>query len=177
MLENRKVTAYALFLLVCATLVAPSMAVTLTPGSTSITNIANGDPVIIHGIATGHPQNGLQVWVIGKNYVKISNVQVNEDNTYSYELKSSDTRDLTSGQYLVIIQHPMMNGEFDIVYDPASGSVINRQLDSGEAIFQLTGRGVSSVRMPGMPSCRRSAARISMIPLRPSHFLWMHPFP
>ena len=140
-LENRKVTEYALFLLVCATLVVPSMAVTLTPGNTSITNIANGDPVIIHGIATGHPQNGLQVWVIGKNYVKISNVQVNEDNTYSYELKSSDTRDLTSGQYLVIIQHPMMNGEFDIVYDPASGRVINRQLDSGEAIFQLTGPG------------------------------------
>ncbi len=62
----RKVTAYALFLLVCATLVMPSMAVTLTPGSTSITNIANGDPVVISGIATGHPQNGLQVWVIGK---------------------------------------------------------------------------------------------------------------
>ncbi len=139
--ENRNVTACAFFLLVCATLVAPSMAVTLVPGSTSITNIAQGDPVIIHGIATGHPQNGLKVWVIGKNYVKISNVQVNEDNTYSYELKSSDTRDLATGQYLVIIQHPMMNGEFDIVYDPASGSVINRQLDSGEAIFQLTGPG------------------------------------
>jgi hypothetical protein len=122
-------------------LVVPSMAVTLTPGSTSITSIANGDPVIIRGIATGHPQNGLQVWVIGKNYVKISNVPVSEDNTYVFELKSADTQNLASGQYLVIIQHPMMNGEFDIVYNPATGEVINRQSGSGKAIFQLTGPG------------------------------------
>jgi hypothetical protein len=138
---NRKITACILFLLFSAILVLPSTAVTLTPGSTSITSIANGDPIAIHGIATGHPRNGLQVWVIGKNYVKISNVQVNADNTYSYELTSSDTRDLAPGEYLVIIQHPMMNGEFDIVYDPVTGEVINRQLDSGTAIFQLTGPG------------------------------------
>ena len=136
-----KITAYALFLLFCAMLVVPSMAVTLTPGSSSITSIANGDPVVIRGIATGHPQNGLQIWVIGKNYVKISNIPVNEDNTYVYELRSSETQDLASGQYLVIIQHPMMNAEFDIVYSPATGEVINRQSGSGKAIFQLTGPG------------------------------------
>jgi len=119
----------------------PSMAVTLTPGSTSTTSIANGDPVVISGIATGQPRAGLQVWVIGKNYVKISGVQVNRDDTYSYELKSAETQNLASGQYLVIIQHPMMNGEFDITYSAASGEVINRQLDSGKAIFLLTGPG------------------------------------
>ncbi len=142
-LGNRERTAYGLFLLFCVMLVVPSMAVTLTPGSTSITSIANGDPVIIRGIATGHPQNGLQIWVIGKNYVKISNVPVNEDNTYVYELKSADTQNLASGQYLVIIQHPMMNGEFDIVYNPATGEVINRQSGSGKAIFQPHGAGES----------------------------------
>jgi hypothetical protein len=138
---NREIPAYALFLLFCSMLVVPSMAVTLTPGSASVTNIANGDPVIIRGIATGHPQNGLQIWVIGKNYVKISNVPVSEDNTYIYELKSADTQDLASGQYLVIIQHPMMNGEFDIVYNPVTGEVANRQSGSGKAIFQLAGPG------------------------------------
>jgi hypothetical protein len=137
----RKVTAPVLFLLLCAILVMPSMAVTLTPGSTSITSIANGDPVVISGIATGQPRDGLQVWVIGKNYVKISGVQVNKDDTYSYELRSAETQNLASGQYLVIIQHPMMNGEFDIIYNAASGEVINRQLDSGAAIFLLTGPG------------------------------------
>ncbi len=140
---KRKVTVFGFFLLFCAIVVIPSAAVTLTPGGTSssITNIANGDPVVISGIATGHPQNGLQIWVIGKNYVKISSVPVNEDNTYSYELKSSETQHLASGQYLVIIQHPMMNGEFDIIYNAVTGEAINRQLDSGKAIFQLTGAG------------------------------------
>ena len=140
---RRNITVFGFLLLFCAIVVIPSAAITLTPGGTSssITSIANGDPVVISGIATGHPQNGLQIWVIGKNYVKISSVPVNEDNTYSYELKSSETQQLASGQYLVIVQHPMMNGEFDIFYNTATGEVINRQLDSGKAIFSLSGPG------------------------------------
>jgi hypothetical protein len=35
----------------------------------------------------------------------------------------------------------MMNGEFDIIYNPATGEVINRQLGAGTGIFQLTGPG------------------------------------
>ena len=73
--------------------------------------------------------------------MKISTVAVNSDNTYSYELKSADTQNLAPGQYLVIVQHPMMNGQFDIIYDPSTGQVINRQLGGGTAIFQLTRAG------------------------------------
>jgi len=133
-----------LVLAVCIALLAvPVSAVTLTPGSSTAgsATISNGDPVYINGIATGHPQNGLQVWLVGYNTAKISTVTVNADNTYSYELKSADTQNLASGQYLVIVQHPMMNGQFDIVYSPATGKVINRQLGDGMSIFQLTNGG------------------------------------
>jgi len=131
-----------LFMLCAVILIPASAAITLTPGdSGSSSAIANGDPVFIRGIATGQPQSGLQVWILGYNYLKIDTVQVNGDNTYSYELKSSDTQNLASGQYLVIVQHPMMNGQFDIVYDPGTGGVINRQLGGGTTIFQLTGPG------------------------------------
>jgi hypothetical protein len=132
-----------LFFVLCAVILMPSSAaITLTPGdSGSSSAIANGDPVFIRGIATGHPQNGLQVWIIGYNYLKIDTVQVNEDNTYSYELKSSETQGLASGQYYVVVQHPMMNGQFDIIYAPGSGGVINRQLGNGTRIFQITGPG------------------------------------
>jgi trimeric autotransporter adhesin len=120
-------------------LAATAQALDLTPGmsQSSVPVISNGDPVTIHGIATGHPRNGLMVWVVGYNYLKISNIQVNSDNTYSYEMKSADTANLASGQYLVIVQHPMMNGQFDITYDSSTGNVINQQLGSGTAIFQL----------------------------------------
>ena len=140
------VTRYAcgmLFFMLCIVVLLPSAAaITLTPGNTGSSSVvANGDPVFIRGVATGHPQDGLQVWVIGYNYVRTDTVPVDADNTYVYELKSSDTLNLASGQYLVIIQHPMMNGQFDIVYDAGTGRVTNRQLGEGTVIFQLTGPG------------------------------------
>ncbi len=131
-------------LLLCIFLVlCPVNAISLSPGSSfsGAPTIANGDPVYIHGIATGHPQKGLQVWLFGNNYVKISTVSTNADNSYEYDLKSADTRSLAPGQYFVLVQHPMMNGEFDIYYNAGTGSVINRQLGTGFSIFQLTGGG------------------------------------
>jgi trimeric autotransporter adhesin len=114
------------------------------------TTIANGDPVYIHGIATGQPQNGLQVWLIGNNYLKVSTISVDADNTYTYELTSADTRNLASGQYFVVIQHPMMNGQFDVVYDSGSGKVTNRILGGGTTIFQMSGSG--SLQSPASAS-------------------------
>jgi hypothetical protein len=131
-------------LFLCALFIsAPVSAVSLSPGSSfaGATTIANGDPVNIHGIATGQPQEGLQVWLIGYNYVKITTVYTNADNTYEYELKSSDTQSLAPGQYFVLVQHPMENGVFDIYYDSASGKIFNRQHGTGTSIFQFTGAG------------------------------------
>jgi trimeric autotransporter adhesin len=141
---SEKTVCECLILMICITgLAVPALAITLTPGASmsSSATISNGDPVYIQGVATGHPQNGLQVWLIGYNTVKISTVAVNSDNTYTYELKAADTQNLASGQYLVIVQHPMMNGQFDIIYSPSTGQVINRQLGSGTAIFQLARAG------------------------------------
>jgi hypothetical protein len=121
----------------------PVTAIFLSPGNSfsGAPSIANGDPVYIQGIATGHPRDGLQVWLFGNNYVKITTVSPNADNSYEYELNAADTRSLAPGQYFVLIQHPMMNGQFDIYYNSGTGSVINRQLGTGTSIFQLTGAG------------------------------------
>lgn len=131
-------------LITCGILIiSPASSVNLSPGNsfTGAPTIANGDPVFIKGIATGHPGNGLQIWLLGYNYVKITTVFTNADNTYEFELKSADTRSLAPGQYYVLVQHPMMNAEFDIYFDSPTGSVINRLLGSGTSIFQLTGTG------------------------------------
>ncbi len=130
--------------LLCVVLILPPVTgISLTPGSSfsMAPVIANGDPVYIHGTATGHPRGGLQVWLLGANYVKISTVSTNADNSYEYELTPANTRSLAPGQYFVLIQHPMMNGQFDIYYSPATGNVINRQLGPGTSIFQLTSAG------------------------------------
>ena len=142
-ISGKSIIGYLILLLCAAALIIPVSAITLTPGSSTSgsATISNGDPVYINGIATGHPQNGLQVWFVGYNTAKISTVTVNADNTYSYELKSADTQNLASGQYIVIVQHPMMNGQFDIVYSPADDKVVNKQLGNGMSIFQLTSGG------------------------------------
>ncbi|HNX17027.1 MAG TPA: hypothetical protein PKM50_01710 [Methanoregula sp.] len=114
-------------------------AVTLTTGSSTTTTISQGDPVYIRGIATGHPQAGLQVWFIGYNFAKVTTVQVNDDNSYEYKLSESDTRNLATGQYFVLIQHPMMNGQFDVVYDAGSGTV--KEVQSGKILYRFTGSG------------------------------------
>ena len=134
---------YVLLLLVMLMAAVPVSAITLTPVTSfsSAPSIVNGDPVYIHGIATGHPQQGLQVWVLGNNYATISTISTNADNSYDYEMTSAQTRTLSPGQYFVLIQHPMMNGVFDIYCDPSTGSVINRQLGTGMSLFQLTGGG------------------------------------
>lgn len=134
------VAFFVLAVLASAVLIAnPVAGITLTPGASSGSTpvISQGDPVYINGIATGQPSQGLQIWLIGTNYVKIATVTVNNDNTYSYELKKADTSQLASGQYVVLVQHPMMNGQFDVTYDSSTGAVMNRI--SGQKIFQLTG--------------------------------------
>jgi hypothetical protein len=103
--------------------------------------ISQGDSVFVHGIATGHPQQGLTVWLIGNNYAKVTTIYVNQDNSFEFELKTAETRTLASGQYFVLIQHPMMNGEFDITYNAGTGEVVRRQTGRDMAIFRLTGAG------------------------------------
>jgi hypothetical protein len=133
----------ALIILIAIALIPVSAgAIDLDPTSNTVT-IANGDSVFIHGIATGQPRNGLQLWIISHNYLKVTTLPVNVDNTYEYELKPADTQNLASGQYFFLVQHPMMNGQFDIIYDRASGRIINRQLGNGSGmdIFTISGSG------------------------------------
>jgi hypothetical protein len=135
-----------LLLIGTALIAMPAGALDLEPAGSASSNtvtIANGDSVMIHGIATGHPHNGLQLWIISHNYLKVTTLAVNDDNTYLYELKPADTQSLASGQYFFLVQHPMMNGQFDVVYDRSTGKIINKQLDGGRGmeIFTISGSG------------------------------------
>jgi hypothetical protein len=139
---TRRIVVLLLFIVLTLSIV-PVYALTLNPGeSPSATQtIAKGDPVYIRGIASGHPQVGLQVWIIGNNYARVSTISVNADSSYEFELRASDTQNMAAGQYFVLIQHPMMNGQFDIVYNAGTGQVINMQKGNGMSIFTLTGAG------------------------------------
>jgi hypothetical protein len=145
--SNSRQTAQWVFTLIAwialAALVVPAPALNLSTSNLPATppTIPQGDPVFVNGIATGHPQQGLTVWLIGNNYAKVTTISVNQDNSFEFELKPAETRTLASGQYFVLVQHPMMNGEFDITYNAGTGEVVRRQTGRDMAIFRLTGAG------------------------------------
>ena len=82
--------------------------------TTSGATVAMGDKLMISGTAQGNPDNVL-VWIFGKNFYGTPNsrdlhaesVPVESDGTFEYELDSGITKDLSGGQYFVIVQHPM----------------------------------------------------------------------
>jgi len=144
MAAPRSYTIIFFVTLVCLMIaIAPVTALDIDAGEPqpALHTIAQGDPVFVRGIATGHPQPGLQIWLIGNNYARVTTIPVQEDNSFEYELKPADSQNLAAGQYFVLIQHPMMNGQFDISYNAGTGQVTNKQLNGGMVIFTLTGSG------------------------------------
>ena len=80
--KTGKTTIIAIIL--AGLLVIPSSAI--TSGQASGPVIANGDPLYITGFAAGQPLVGLQVWLIGDNFLKVSTIPVNPDDSYTFEL-------------------------------------------------------------------------------------------
>jgi hypothetical protein len=141
MVPDRFILFITIILLTSLILPASALDLSTSNPPSSPPVISQGDSVFVHGIATGHPQQGLTVWLIGNNYAKVTTIYVNQDNSFEFELKTAETRTLASGQYFVLIQHPMMNGEFDITYNAGTGEVVRRQTGRDMAIFRLTGAG------------------------------------
>ena len=92
--------------------------------TTSASTVAKGDKLYIRGTAEGNPTQGVGVWILGKNYWNGEKTDlmestmvtetVSDDGSFEHELGSGDTRNLASGQYFVVVQHPMYNGVFDV---------------------------------------------------------------
>ena len=87
--------------------------------------MAKGDKLFINGKAEGMPSKGVAIWILGKNYWNgekedigssaMVTEGVNNEGEFQYEISSAVTSDLASGQYFVVVQHPMYNEEFDVM--------------------------------------------------------------
>src|SRR5208337_1401113 len=89
----------------------------------SQSTVAQGDPVYITGTAEGQPSLGVNIWIMGKNFAMVASEAVNSDSSFSYELKGTDTLNLYAGQYFIVVQHPMLNGVFDVYAQPLPQNV------------------------------------------------------
>ena len=82
------------------------------------TVVAKGDKLVITGTAEGDPST-LKLYIFGTNYFKDHSITVEDDGTYEKEVPIDS--DHASGQYFVVIQHPMMDGAFDALLSEGSG--------------------------------------------------------
>ena len=115
--------------------------------------VAKGDDLTLTGTAQGDPES-VNVWIFGKNLqIRGDPATVEDDGSFEYELKGARTKDLAAGQYFVVIQHPMMNKEFDI-YDNRS--------DLGW-IYGRDGSGFSKVKIDGLQASDAATALINAL--------------
>ncbi len=107
--------------------------------------MAAGDKFYIRGNAEGKPSQGVAIWVMGKNYVTYDTESVNSDATFEKEISEGVTSGMDSGQYFVVVQHPMYNDQLD-VYPRADGGYAYRHVVgpypvANSVLFTLEGPG------------------------------------
>ena len=101
--------------------------------------VAKGDDLTLTGTAQGDPDT-VAVWVFGKNYQRLADgTTVEDDGSFEYELLGGVTKDLAAGQYFVVIQHPMMNKDFDIFESTTQAGWIAGSLASGFNPVKISG--------------------------------------
>jgi hypothetical protein len=110
----------------------------VTANATAAT-VAKGDILAITGVAEGKPVPGVAIWLFGINYYSRTTQSVHDDSTFRYELGRGTTRDLASGQYFAVVQHPMSNGIFDV--DEVVDGGITRVYDASGNFFVAAGPG------------------------------------
>ena len=100
--------------------------------------VAQGDELKITGVAEGKPTN-LAVWMFGTNLYLADSATVKDDSTYSYTVSRGTTQNLATGQYFVVVQHPMYNGQFDVAEVVEGG--VTRVYDTSGNFFIADGPG------------------------------------
>ncbi|HJJ47147.1 MAG TPA: hypothetical protein O0X32_02715, partial [Methanocorpusculum sp.] len=77
------------------------------------TTIVQGEKYSLTGTAIGSP-GSIQWYLFGPNYFKTGTSSVMDDSTYELSLSKDETKNMATGQYYLIIQHPMYDKIFNI---------------------------------------------------------------
>ncbi|HJJ39025.1 MAG TPA: hypothetical protein O0X42_02700 [Methanocorpusculum sp.] len=97
-------------------LIQPNVKITSAPGV-----VVQGDKLTVKGVADAASE--IQYYIFGTNKFFIGNVDVGKNGVFTIE-KTILKEDFDGGQYYVVIQHPMYDGNFNIGADVITGDVI-----------------------------------------------------
>lgn len=96
-----------------------------------------GEIITISGTATGHPEPGVAVWVIGPEYSDRVVVRTDEKSAYSWDIDSSAIH-LLNGTYHVFVEHPGADNGFN--FDLNGDYLFNTRIRSNIFTFRGNGR-------------------------------------
>jgi len=120
--------------------------------TTSGATVAKGDDLTISGTAQGNPST-VRIWVFGKNYyggadgtLDYRSATVESDGSFEEEIDNTDA--LASGQYFVVIQHPM-GANFGVEPGPNAG--------------EISGLGIPTAKLTGLPASEAANALINAL--------------
>jgi hypothetical protein len=98
---------------------------------------AQGDPIIISGTAEGVQNQKLQIWVISDIGIHQEIISASRDRSFKFEVSQQLINQFKTGQYFVIIQHPMVNNEFDIYLDESKQDILSNFPKKGTQILSM----------------------------------------
>lgn len=101
--------------------------------------IKPGQEIAISGAVQGTPTPGVQVWIIGEEFTSVVSATIHENGTYQYLIPDSTTAGMATGEYHVLVQHPMGNDIFDVIRQ--GDAVIETSPVPGTSLFTLQGEG------------------------------------
>lgn len=105
----------------------------------SQSSYAKGDTIYVTGTAEGTPRQKLQFWLFNDSFFYHEIIRANADASFMLKLPSAVTKKLPEGKYFGIIQHPMMNNEFDVLLDTDKKSVLIKLPTKTTRLFSLEG--------------------------------------
>lgn len=131
----------------------------LSIGTTSLT-AAKGDYIHIAGAASGSPA-GVAIFIFGTNYYERITTPV-DNGRYDYKMYLPES--MSSGQYYIIVEHPMYDGKFGVI-----------QITSGDqtilAIPSVNGGTQSSFVVEGPNRLQGSQAANALIRMLDSPYI------
>lgn len=123
----------------------PSRSKAFVSGIVSSSTVAKGDDFYIAGTATETPFLGVAIWIFGQNIYFHWVVDVRDDDSYILTIPSTLTQSMPSGQYFVVIQHPMENHTYDVVPVVSQNSIVVKNSFNKEKFVVSGQNSISSM--------------------------------
>lgn len=107
----------------------------------SQSSFARGDIITITGTAEGVQYHEVLIWIFGERNTIVDKININQDASYIYQISRKISKKLEPGQYFAIIQHPMMDDEFEVYFDDHKRYVLSNTPKKGTIVFPINGEG------------------------------------